>query len=148
VKTSSRIDPVGVEIKAGPIYESADALGWTLDERDAVKEKGKAKLYARGGDRPGRPSLLNHGNVTPSIDSRAGGITASEIVGTTVFSFIQLRRLRFPTLLEEPVSSRPSKSIATRRLSWWPRLPAGPQHCNSAGAPAKCCCGRATGSSS
>ncbi|MGH4001073.1 MAG: type I-G CRISPR-associated RAMP protein Csb1/Cas7g [Pseudonocardiaceae bacterium] len=97
VKTSSRIDPVGVEIKAGPVYESADALGWTLDEHDAVKEKGKAKLYARGGDRPGRPSLLNHGNVTPSIDSRAGGITASEIVGTTVFSFIQLRRLRFPT---------------------------------------------------
>ncbi|MGH3924393.1 MAG: type I-G CRISPR-associated RAMP protein Csb1/Cas7g, partial [Pseudonocardiaceae bacterium] len=42
VKTSSRIDPVGVEIKAGPVYESADALGWTLDERDAVKEKGKA----------------------------------------------------------------------------------------------------------
>lgn len=97
VKTSSRIDPVGVEIKAGPVYESADALGWTLDERDAVKEKGKAKLYARGGDRPGRPSLLNHGNVTPSIDSRAGGVTASQIVGTTVFSFIQLRRLRFPT---------------------------------------------------
>ncbi|MGH3914877.1 MAG: type I-G CRISPR-associated RAMP protein Csb1/Cas7g [Pseudonocardiaceae bacterium] len=97
VKTASRIDPVGVEIKAGPVYESADALGWTLDEQDAVKEKGKAKFYARGGDRPGRPSLLNHGNVTPSLDSKAGGITASEIVGTTVLSFIQLRRLRFPT---------------------------------------------------
>jgi CRISPR-associated protein Csb1 len=97
VETASRIDPVGVEVKAGPVYESADALGWTLDECDAVQEKGKGKLYARGGDRPGRPSVLNHGNVTPSIDSRAGGITAAEIVGTTVLSFIQLRRLRFPT---------------------------------------------------
>ncbi|MGH4016417.1 MAG: type I-G CRISPR-associated RAMP protein Csb1/Cas7g [Pseudonocardiaceae bacterium] len=104
VKTSSRIDPVGVELKAGPVYESADALGWTLDEHDALKEKGKAKLYARGGDRPGRPSLLNHGNVTPSIDSRAGGITAEEIVGTTVLSFIQLRRLRFATTFTgEPI---------------------------------------------
>lgn len=97
VKTASRIDPVGVEVKAGPVYESADALGWTVDEHDAVQEKGKAKLYSRGSDRSGRPSVLNHGNVTPSIDSRAGGITAAEIVGTTVLSFIQLRRLRFPT---------------------------------------------------
>ncbi len=117
VKTSSRIDPAGVEIKAGPVYESGDALGWTLDEHEAVKEKGKAKLYARGGDRPGRPSLLNHGNVTPSIDSRAGGVTASEIVGTTVFSFIQLRRLRFPTTTTGepiPVDQRVSAEGAAR----------------------------------
>ncbi|HET9255996.1 MAG TPA: type I-U CRISPR-associated RAMP protein Csb1/Cas7u [Pseudonocardiaceae bacterium] len=98
VKTASRIDPLGVELKAGPVYESADVLGWTLDEHSAVQEKGnKAKLYSRGGERPGRPSNLNHGNVTPSINSRAGGITAAEIIGTTVLSFIQLRRLRFPT---------------------------------------------------
>ncbi|MGH3764345.1 MAG: type I-G CRISPR-associated RAMP protein Csb1/Cas7g [Pseudonocardiaceae bacterium] len=106
VKTASRIDPVGVEIKAGPVYESADALGWTLDEHDAVKEKNQAKLYARGGDRPGRPSLLNHGNVTPSIDAKAGGITAERIVGTTVLSFIQLRRLCFPTTTAgEPIAA-------------------------------------------
>ncbi|MGH3831520.1 MAG: type I-G CRISPR-associated RAMP protein Csb1/Cas7g [Pseudonocardiaceae bacterium] len=96
VKTSSRIDPVGVELKAGVIYESADALGWTLEEDDAVKD-GKDKPKLRGGDRPGRPSAINHGNVTPSINTRAGGITAAKIVGTTVLSFIQLRRLRFPT---------------------------------------------------
>jgi CRISPR-associated protein Csb1 len=97
VKTSSRIDPVGVEVKAGPVYASDDALGWTLDEDDAVKDKGKPRLYARGSDRSGKPSVLNHGNVTPSIDTKAGGVTAETIVGTTVFSFIQLRRLRFPT---------------------------------------------------
>jgi CRISPR-associated protein Csb1 len=99
VKTSSRIDPAGVEIKAGDIYEADDALGWTMDASEAVREKGdKPKLFSRGGgDRPGRPSVINHGNVTPSIDPRAGGVTAERIVGTTVLSFIQLRRLRFPT---------------------------------------------------
>ncbi len=99
VKTSSRIDPAGVEIKAGDIYEADDALGWTMDPSEAVREKGdKPKLYSRGGgDRPGRPSTINHGNVTPSIDGRAGGVTADRIIGTTVLSFIQLRRLRFPT---------------------------------------------------
>ncbi|MGH3980120.1 MAG: type I-G CRISPR-associated RAMP protein Csb1/Cas7g [Pseudonocardiaceae bacterium] len=96
VKTASRIDPVGVELRAGPVYESTGDLGWTLDEHEAVVEKGKPKLYSRTGDRPGRPSQLNHGNVRPDIDSRAGGITAERIVGTTVLSFIQLRRLRFP----------------------------------------------------
>lgn len=97
MKTFSRIDPAGVELKAGPVYESADALGWTLDEQDAARDnKGKPKLYARGrSGEVGKPSVLNHGNVRPSIDSRAGGITAAEIVGTTVLSFIQLRRLRF-----------------------------------------------------
>ena len=34
--------------------------------------------------------------MTPSIDKSNGGVTAREIVGTTVLSFIQLRRLRFP----------------------------------------------------
>lgn len=99
VKTSSRIDPAGIEIKAGDIYEAGDALGWTMNESEAVRDKGnKPRLYSRGGgDRPGRPSVINHGNVTPSIDPRAGGVTAERIVGTTVLSFIQLRRLRFPT---------------------------------------------------
>ncbi len=118
-KTSSRIDPVGVEIKAGTIYESADALGWTMDEHDAAKDnKGKPKLYARGGSGDaGKPSRINHGNVKPSIDSRAGGVTASEIVGTTVFSFIQLRRLRFPTTITGepiPVDQRASAEGAAR----------------------------------
>jgi CRISPR-associated protein Csb1 len=49
---------------------------------------------------PGRPSQANLGNVTPSIDPRAGGVTAQEITGTTVLSLIQLRRLRFPAGLD------------------------------------------------
>ncbi|MDQ3151350.1 MAG: type I-U CRISPR-associated RAMP protein Csb1/Cas7u [Actinomycetota bacterium] len=104
VRTSSRIDPAGIEVKAGTIYETSDELGWTLDASQATQDKNKPKLYARSGDRPGRPSLINHGNVTPSIDSKAGGVTAEQIVGTTVLSFIQLRRLRFPSnVTGEPV---------------------------------------------
>ena len=114
VKTGSRLDPVGIELKAGPVYEAAGAFGWTTDEDEAVRDdKGKAKLYARSGDRPGRPSQLNHGNVTPSIDDKAGGVTAGRIVGTTVLSFIQLRRLRFPTdAAGQPVDAGSRSAVA------------------------------------
>src|SRR5579875_2149430 len=111
VRTASRIDPSGIERRAGRLYEAPDGT-WTLDESEAVRDTAnKPKLLgAKGGDeagrpsqeagRPsqeaGRPSQANLGNVTPSIDPKNGGITAREIVGTTVLSFIQLRRLRFP----------------------------------------------------
>jgi CRISPR-associated protein Csb1 len=103
VKTASRIDPAGIELRAGPLYEAADGT-WTLDPSEAVIENGKPKPLGakkdgqRGGREAGRPSQANLGNVTPSIERRAGGVTAQEIAGTTVLSFIQLRRLRFPTL--------------------------------------------------
>ncbi|HEX7096304.1 MAG TPA: hypothetical protein VF183_10505, partial [Acidimicrobiales bacterium] len=45
---------------------------------------------------PGRPSQVNHGNITPTRDAAAGGVTVDRIVATTVLSFPQLRRLRFP----------------------------------------------------
>lgn len=62
VKTSSRIDPLGIQLKAGPLYAAVDG-GWTLDESKAKKEKGKP--VALGKD--GRPSEANHGNVTPAF---------------------------------------------------------------------------------
>jgi CRISPR-associated protein Csb1 len=95
VRTSSRIDAVGIELKAGPLFEAPDGT-WTLEEAEAVQDKGKAKLYKRSADGAGRPSQVNHGNITPSIDSRAGGVTVEDITAITVLSFIQLRRLRFP----------------------------------------------------
>lgn len=99
-KTSSRIDPAGIELKAGPVYEAKEGIGWTLDPSEAIEEKGKPKLTTGGEGAAGRPSQVNHGNVTPSIDDEAGGITAERIVGTTVLSLIQLRRLRFPAVLD------------------------------------------------
>lgn len=94
--TGSRIDPVGIELKAGPLYEAADGT-WTLEASEAVTENGKPKLVSRSGEgQAGRPSQVNHGNITPSIERRAGGVTADRIVATTVLSFAALRRLRFP----------------------------------------------------
>ncbi len=95
-KTSSRIDPAAIE-KAATVYISDDDLGWTLDEAEAVRDdKGKPRL-AGGTAGKGAPSGVNHGNIVPSIDIKSGGVTAKRIVATTVLSFIQLRRLRFPT---------------------------------------------------
>jgi CRISPR-associated protein Csb1 len=98
VKTSSRIDLTGIERNAGPLYE-APGETWTLDVSEAVRDdKNKPKLLGAGKPgEPGRPSQANLGNIVPSIDRKAGGVTAKEIIGTTVLSFIQLRRLRFPT---------------------------------------------------
>lgn len=90
VKTSSRIDPLGIQKSAGPVYRGPDN-GWTLDANDAVKEKGK--VVKRGKD--GAPSELNHGNVVPTIEE-SGGVTISHAEQTTVISLPALRRLRFP----------------------------------------------------
>jgi CRISPR-associated protein Csb1 len=81
--TSSRIDPLGIEKDVVKIYETDD--GWTLDPKKAPKDA-----------KPVRPSEVNHGNIRPSIDSAAGGVTAEAIDATTVLSLIQLRRLSFP----------------------------------------------------
>ncbi len=97
VKTGSRLDPLAIEVKAATVFEAADDFGWTLDSEQAVKDdKGKPKPVGGGEGQAGRPSQINHGNVTPSIESHAGGVTADEIVATTVLSFIALRRLCFP----------------------------------------------------
>ncbi len=136
VDTSSRIDPAAIEKRAGPVFKTEDGT-WTLSVDNAKKGKGgKPVLYkpnskgqdvtydpASNKDVPdqGRPSVLNHGNVTPDIayaldnkriqyetriDERGqdvrvrprirGGFTISRAVQTTTLSLAVLRRLRFP----------------------------------------------------
>ncbi len=135
IKTASRIDPAAIERSAGPVFITADG-GWTLDPEKAKKIGEKPVLYKRrqgkevtydvksGKDVPdqGRPSVINHGNVTPDydfvknnnnqiqyetrIDDRGetvrvgprilGGFTISKATQTTVLSLAALRRLRFP----------------------------------------------------
>ena len=91
-KVGSRIDPLQIERDAAVVYEHSDPQQrWTLDREEAVQEKGKPKPV--GGD--GRPSEINHGNIAPSIDSQAGGVTVSAARQTTVLSLAALRRLRF-----------------------------------------------------
>jgi CRISPR-associated protein Csb1 len=100
VKTASRIDPAGIQTKAGPIFKHKDAdQDWTVDSKDAEVVKGKPVEFSRsGGDgKKGSPSAINHGNIPPSIESDAGGVTMSHAVQTTVLTLAGLRRLRFQT---------------------------------------------------
>lgn len=99
VKTSSRIDPLGIQLKAGPLYAGEDG-SWTLDKSAA--KQGNGKHVTLGKD--GKPSEANHGNVTPSLSDRdretkeylAGGVTIASAEQTIVLSLPALRRLRFP----------------------------------------------------
>ena len=135
VKTASRIDPAAIERSAGPVFRTTDG-GWTLDPNKAKKVEEKPVLYKRRQGKEvtydaesgkdvldqGRPSVINHGNVTPDYDfvrnssnqiqyetrindrgetvrvgpRILGGFTISKATQTTVLSLAALRRLRFP----------------------------------------------------
>jgi CRISPR-associated protein Csb1 len=91
-RQSSRIDPLGIQLNAGPLYVSAaDEQDWTRDEGKAKRDsKGKAVKVGK----EGKPSEANHGNVTPTIED--GGVTMTHARQSVVLSLPALRRLRFP----------------------------------------------------
>lgn len=92
-KTTSRIDPLNILKKAADIYEADGDERWTTDLAKAKKnDKGEAIKFGK----EGKPSEVNHGNVTPSIDTVAGGVTIDEAKHTVVLSLASLRRLGFP----------------------------------------------------
>jgi CRISPR-associated protein Csb1 len=113
VRTSSRIDPTGIE--KVDLYEDGDG-NWTSSPADAKRETDKdgevvkdkdgnevLVRFKRKKQDKGKPSEINLGNVTPDIvlderskEPRSGGVTISEAVQTTVLSLPGLRRLRFP----------------------------------------------------
>lgn len=100
-KVGSRIDPLQIE-KVAPedrVFNSADPNEvWTHDPDRADKDKnGNPVPASRGSEsgEAGQPSKINHGNVTPTIDTQAGGVTISRALQTTVTSLAALRRLRF-----------------------------------------------------
>lgn len=92
-KVRSRIDPLGIEREAAKrqifVHGDRDQV-WTMDSSEAAQTKNKPQVKGTG-----RPSEINHGNITPSIDADAGGVTISKAVQTTVISLAALRRLRF-----------------------------------------------------
>ena len=100
-KVRSRLDPLHIEKVAAEdrAFNSADSSEvWTFDPEQAELDKKQNPKYAsRGSDsgEAGQPSKINHGNIVPSIDSLAGGVTISNALQTTVVSFAALRRLRF-----------------------------------------------------
>ena len=122
-KTASRIDALGVEKSAGPIYTAQDAdEAWTVDPNEAeTDKKGPVKYGSAKSADAGRPSQINHGNVVPSIDESTGGVTADQILATSVLSFAQLRRLRFPVTVDgtplDPASRADAEAAARAALA-------------------------------
>ena len=99
-KVGSRIDPLQIE-KVAPsdlVYNSADEREvWTDDPEKSERDKRGNPVHATRGSGSGvagQPSKINHGNIVPSIDAQAGGVTISSALQTTVISFAALRRLR------------------------------------------------------
>ncbi|MDX2087279.1 MAG: type I-U CRISPR-associated RAMP protein Csb1/Cas7u [Kofleriaceae bacterium] len=91
-KTESRIDPLNILKKAADIFEAEGDERWTPDIARAKKNSiGEPVKFGK----EGKPSEVNHGNVTPTIDSVAGGVTIDEAKHTVVLSLAALRRLGF-----------------------------------------------------
>jgi CRISPR-associated protein Csb1 len=64
VRTASRIDPLGIRAQSATVYRLKDHEDdWTLEESEAARtDKGEAKKFGKG-----KPSDINHGNVTPDM---------------------------------------------------------------------------------
>lgn len=77
-KVSSRIDPLGIRA-------TARVVGGPGEWKVARGEKG---------EKPVRPSEINHSNIAPSM--LPGGVTIDHAVHSLVITFAGLRRLRFP----------------------------------------------------
>jgi CRISPR-associated protein Csb1 len=101
-KSASRIDPAGIELQAGPIFMAKDDQEeWTLDAKAAAtKNKQPIPFSRKGKADAGKPSTINHGNIAPSLDEIAGGVTVDYAEQITVLSLPALRRLRFPAALD------------------------------------------------
>jgi CRISPR-associated protein Csb1 len=118
VKTASRLDPLGIEKNAGPLFEAADGSGWTMNESEAKRDgKKQAVLFGKGD-----PSHANHGNIPPTVDARSGGVTVEYAQQTLVLSFVALRKLNFPTASTdtrqfEPSERRAAEAAARTALS-------------------------------
>jgi len=127
-KPASRIDPLGIQLGAGPVYRTAEGLP-TIDASLAVQKDGKALLFGKKKKEDvwwdpksskeipdeGRPSKANHGNVTPSLKNEKGelnhgGITMAYAQQSVVISLPALRRLSFP------VTGQPNTDHAARTV--------------------------------
>ncbi len=123
VKTSSRMDPLGIQLKAGPVYHGNDGT-WTTDESQAKLDKKKPALVGK----EGKPSEVNHGNIAPSLSDTgrdplggdgeriylAGGVTIKYAEQTTVLSLPALRRLKFP--LDAKSKNDPEANLAAQTV--------------------------------
>ena len=116
VKPASRLDPLGIQLAAGPLYATKDG-GWTLDEKAAAQKNGKAVRLGK----EGKPSEANHGNVTPSLKNEKGqfhhgGVTMAYAQQAVVISLPALRRLAFPVVGKTATDSAARTALAALGL--------------------------------
>ncbi|MGQ0734144.1 MAG: type I-G CRISPR-associated RAMP protein Csb1/Cas7g [Acidobacteriota bacterium] len=63
VRTASRIDPLGIRAQSATVYRLKDREhDWTLDKSQAALKSGDPMPFGEG-----KPSDINHGNVTPDM---------------------------------------------------------------------------------
>lgn len=101
-RPSSRLDPLGIQGHVGEVYQAKAThagLPWTLDPALANSKGGKPIVFKEKGQ--GKPSEINHGNVTPSLKNEKGqphhgGVTFAYARQSIVISLSGLRKLRFP----------------------------------------------------
>ena len=111
VRTSSRIDPLGIKLMRDVVMKTEDSEVWRF-----IEPGGEAKKPKKGEGKMSKPSEINHGNIAPSItdsEKGAGGVTFREAVQTTVLSLTQLRKLRFP---DASGASAPERDAAGRAV--------------------------------
>jgi len=99
-KVRSRIDPLHIEKVESKdiVFNSSESDEvWTTNPDEAAKDKKGNPVPASRGESgtPGQPAKINHGNITPTIDELAGGVTISKAIQTTLISLAALRRLHF-----------------------------------------------------
>src|SRR5690606_16552894 len=95
-KTASRIDPTNISKDAAVLYKAA-ASGemWTANANEAEKDEKGEPIKVGKKEKAGKPSAVVHGNIAPSIDDVAGGVTIEAAKHTVVLSLATLRRLGF-----------------------------------------------------
>ena len=106
-KTASRIDPLQIMKESATVYAAGES-SWTLSESAARKDN-KGKAIKVGKD--GKPSEINHGNITPTLAD--GGFTLTHALQTTIISLPTLRRLRFP-LPDQTPALQATANLAAR----------------------------------
>ncbi len=117
-RPSSRIDPLQIEREGVEVFKKKDG-DWTTDPNEAELKDGSPVKYGK----EGKPSELNHGNITPSLRYKdkttrelklnPGGFTIAYAVQTTVLSLAALRRLRFPVSGAKAVQVEVDKAART-----------------------------------
>lgn len=110
VRTQGRIDPLGIKGDVAEIYKTKQA-DWGFTEKEAQEAAARA---GRGEVTPkkSRPSEIGHGNIAPTVQTDAGGVSIRYALHTMVISIAQLRQLRFP---DEEGHTSPERD-ATGRL--------------------------------